>query len=92
MKRLLGIIFVVLIVLPLRAVEIKEDETDTLHFVETRVSTEFTKEFRHGLSLGLEEEIRARVFETDKSAYFRGSYTTLHFGYEPIQYVKLETG
>ena len=72
--------------MPLMAVEVKEDTSDTIHFVETRVSAEFTKEFRHGLSLGLEEEIRARVFETDQKAYFRGSYTTLHFGYEPIQF------
>lgn len=92
MKRLIGIVFVLLIVLPVRAVKLKEDVTDTIRFVETRVNAEFTKQFRHGLSLGLEEEIRARVFQTGQNAYFRGSYTTLTFAYEPIQYLKLETG
>ena len=92
MKRLFGIVFVALLVLPVRAVKVKEDETVRVDFVELRANAEFTKEFRHGLSLSLGEEIRGRVFETDEKAYFRGSYTTLSFGYEPIQYLKLDLG
>ena len=92
MKRLIGIVFVALLAMPLMAVEVKEDTTETVQYVELRASAKFTKEFRYGLSLSLEEMIRARLFETDKSAYFRASQTTLAFGYEPIQYFKLETG
>ncbi|MBR0295826.1 MAG: DUF2490 domain-containing protein [Paludibacteraceae bacterium] len=93
MKRLLGIIFVVLIVLPTWATpKLKEDSTSTTHFAELRVKAEFTKEFRHGVSLTIGERISSRLYETDKSAYFRHSYTTLSLGYVPIQYLKLDAG
>lgn len=93
MKRLLGIVFVVLFVLPVWATpKLKEDTTLSAQFVELRVKADFTKDFKYGLSLSLSERISSRVFETDKSAYFRHSYTTLSLGYEPIQYFKLDAG
>ena len=93
MKRLVGIVFVVLIVLPLWATgKVKSDETKTAQFAELRARLDFTKQFKYGLSLNINERISSRLYETDKSAYFRHSYTTLALGYEPIQYLKLETG
>jgi hypothetical protein len=92
MKRLIGILFVVLLASPLSAVRLKQDSTATMQRVETRVEAEFTKKFRYGLSLSLSEEIRARVFETNRNAYFRAANTTIALGYTPIKYLKLQTG
>lgn len=93
MKRLIGIVFVVLAVLPLWATgKVKQDTTVTTQFAELRVRADFTKDFRYGLSLNINERISSRLYETGKDAYFRHSYTTVALGYTPIQYLKLETG
>ena len=74
MKRLIGIVFVVLIVLPLWATgKVKQDTTLTTQFAELRVRADFTKDFRYGLSLNLNERISSRLYETGKDAYFRHS-------------------
>ena len=71
----------------------KSIETSKIHAAEIRIGAEFTKHFnRPHLTLGVSEEIRSRVFETDASAYFRTSYTTVNFGWHPIDPLKLETG
>ena len=82
-----------LIVLPIGATgKVKQDTTLTTQFAELRIRADFTKEFRYGLSLNINERISSRLYETGKDAYFRHSYTTIALGYEPIQYFKLETG
>ncbi len=92
MKRIIGIVFVVLCVLRVQAVSVKSDTTTSVQSVETRVEAAFTKKLPYHLSVGIEENIAARVYETDKTAYFRRSSTTVWLGYAPIEYVKLEAG
>ena len=76
-----------------RAQELKSEETQKVHAAEIRVGAEFTKHFdRPHLTLGVSEEIRSRVYETNNSAYFRRSYTTVQFGWHPIDPLKVETG
>ena len=64
----------------------------TAQFAELRARLDFTKQFKYGLSLNINERISSRLYETGKDAYFRHSYTTIALGYEPIEFVKLETG
>ena len=76
-----------------RAQEMKSVETAKIHAVELRVGADFTKHFdRPHITLNISEEIRSRLFETGTSAYFSRSYTTVQFGWHPIDYLKLETG
>ncbi len=93
MKRLVGTVFVALMLMPsYAAVTVKQDTTTTSNFVDLRVQASFTKKFSHGLSLSVSERITSTLYETDTKAYFKHSYTTLTFGYSPIKYLKLETG
>ncbi len=92
---LLGIVY---ICSPLFAQGQLKSETDTaLTEVQLRVGATFTKTFRHGISLSVEEEIRTTLYEhnltSDKAAspttYFNRSYTTIGLDYEPIKYVQI---
>jgi len=76
-----------------RAQELKSETTTNTHAFEMRAGAEFTKHFnRPKLSLGISEEIRARLFETNATPYFSRSYTTVQLTWHPIDYLKLETG
>ena len=93
MKRTYIVILVGLFPLLGWAQEIKSDDTIRTTGVDIRVEAEFTKHFeRQHLTLGIGEEICARVYETNGSAYFHRSYTSVSLAWEPIPYLKLGTG
>lgn len=60
--------------------------------VQIRVGAEFTKKWRNGLRLSIEEDLRSSVYNSLRGASFRSSYTTLSLGYKPIEYLKLDVG
>ena len=53
---------------------------------------EFNKKWRNGLRLGISEDLRFDLYNSAVGPHFRKSYTTLEFGYKPIDYVKLDVG
>ena len=58
-----------------------------LHF-----GAEFHKKWRNGLRLGVSEDLRFDLYNSAVGPHFSKSYTTLDFGYKPIEYVKLDVG
>ncbi len=86
---------------PLRAEGLLKSETDTATTnIELRVGATFTKTFRYGLSLSLEEEIRMVLYDynltsrvpASPTTYFNRSYTTIGLDYEPIEYLQIGAG
>jgi hypothetical protein len=60
--------------------------------VQLRFGAEFNKKWKNGLRLGISEDLRFDVYNSLVGPSFRKSYTTLDFGYKPIEYVKLDLG
>lgn len=57
-----------------------------------RFGAEFNKKWRNGLRLGVSEDLRFDLYNSAVGPHFRKSYTTLDFGYKPIDYLKLDVG
>ena len=76
------------------------EEKTKEHSVQLRVGAEFTKKWNSGIRLGISEDLRFDMFNTNSSEYaftnfgmaFNKSYTTLTFGYAPIKYFKMDAG
>ena len=68
-----------------------EDAT-TANVAQLRFGATFTKKWNNGLRLGVREDLWFDVYNSEVGPYFRKSYTTLDFGYKPIEYVKLDLG
>ena len=67
-------------------------EVTTTHSVQTRVGANFNKKWNNGLHLAFSEDLRFDVYNSMTGAAFRTSFTTLTFGYKPIEYVKFDVG
>ncbi len=78
--------------LPVFAWEYESQEKRTGTVAELRVGADFTKKWRNGLRLGLEEDLRFDLYNSMYGPAFRRSYTTLTFAYAPVEYVKLDAG
>lgn len=68
-----------------------ETATET-QAAQLRFGAEFNKKWRNGLHLGISEDLRFDLYNSAVGPHFRKSYTTLEFGYKPIDYVKLDVG
>lgn len=64
----------------------------TTNVAQVRFGAEFNKKWHNGLRLGVSEDLRFDVYNSEVGPYFRKSYTTIDFGYKPIEYVKLDAG
>ncbi len=82
----------VLLVLPAKAWDYDSEAETTSRSAQWRMEADFTKKWKNGLRLGINEELRFDLYNSANGAAFRKSYTTLSFGYAPIQYVKLDVG
>ena len=70
-----------------------DSETATeMQAAQLRFGAEFNKKWRNGLRLGVSEDLRFDIYNSAVGPHFRKSYTTLDFGYKPIEYVKLDVG
>ncbi len=70
-----------------------DSETETeMHAAQLRFGAEFNKKWRNGLQLGVSEDLRFDLYNSAVEPHFRKSYTTLEFGYKPIDYLKLDVG
>lgn len=70
-----------------------DSETATeMQAAQLRFGAEFNKKWRNGLRLGVSEDLRFDIYNSAVGPNFRKSYTTLEFGYKPIEYVKLDVG
>lgn len=67
-------------------------ELTTTHSAQVRMGANFNKKWHNGLRLGISEDLRFDVYNSMSGAAFRTSFTTLLFGYRPIEYVKLDVG
>lgn len=67
-------------------------EATTTHSMQIRVGAQFNKKWNNGLRLGFEEELRSDVYNSVSGPAFRTSFTTLSFGYAPIEFVKFDVG
>lgn len=57
-----------------------------------RFGAEFNKKWRNGLRLGVGEDLRFDLYNSAVGPHFRKAYTTIDFGYKPIEYFKLDVG
>ena len=70
-----------------------DSETATeMHAAQLRFGAEFNKKWRNGLRLGISEDLRFDLYNSAVGPHFRNSYTTIDFGYKPIDYLKLDVG
>lgn len=70
----------------------ESEEAVTGHVAQVRFGAEFTKKWRNGLRLGVSEDLRFDAYNSLVGPNFRKSYTTIDFGYRPIEYVKFDLG
>ena len=81
-----------LLSVPVQAWTYESQESTTVQSVQMRVGADFIKKWNNGISLGLSEDVRFDLYHSLYGASFSKSYTTLTFGYKPVQYVKLDAG
>lgn len=80
--------------------EYASEEKTKEQSVQLRVGADFTKKWNNGLRLGISEDVHFDMYNTNPSEYaftdfgmaFNKSYTTLTFGYAPVQYFKIDAG
>ena len=64
----------------------------TANVAQLRTGATFTKKWKNGLRLGVSEDLWFDVYNSEVGPKFRKSYTTIDFGYRPIEYVKFDVG
>ena len=64
----------------------------TTQAAQLRFGAGFTKKWNNGIRLGVSEDLRFDLYNSMVGPHFRKSYTTLDFGYRPIEYVKFDVG
>ena len=102
---LLCIVFLLLISPQVAAWEYNSYGSTTEQSVEMRVSADFSKKWKNGLSLSLSEDLRVGLYDnlsgvnakdeivdTINGPTFSKSYTTVTLAYSPIKYLKLDVG
>ena len=67
-------------------------EATTTNVAQVRLGASFDKKWKNGLRLGVSEDLWFDAYNSMVGSHFRKSYTTLDFGYKPIDYVKLDLG
>lgn len=68
------------------------EDAVTGNVAQVRLGASFNKKWINGLRLGVSEDLWFDAYNSLVGSYFRKSYTTLDFGYKPIEYVKLDLG
>lgn len=99
------ILFLLLVSPKLMAWEYDSYGSTAEQSVEMRVSADFSKKWKNGLSLSLSEDLRIGVYDklsgvnakdefldTINGPAFNKSYTTVALAYSPIKYLKLDMG
>ena len=64
----------------------------TTNVAQLRVGATFNKKWNNGIRLGVSEDLWFDAYNSMVGPYFRKSYTTIDFGYRPIEYVKFDAG
>ena len=77
---------------PLSAFAWEYDSEAATQAAQLRTGAAFNKKWHNGLRLGISEEVRFDVYNSMVGPHFRKSYTTIDFGYKPIDYLKLDVG
>ena len=77
---------------PAFAWDYETQDAVTGHAAQLRVDAKFNKKWHNGLRLGIAEDLYFDVYNSLVGPSFRKSYTTLDFGYKPIDYVKFDLG
>ena len=72
--------------------EYNSEAASTTHSAQMRVGADFNKKWKNGIRLGVSEELRFDVYNSAVGPAFRKSFTTLTFGYRPVEYVKFDAG
>ena len=70
----------------------ESQEETSANVAQLRFGALFNKKWNNGLRLGVREDLWFDVYNSEVGPYFRKSYTTLDFGYKPIEYVKFDLG
>ena len=102
---LLCIVLLVLIAPEVNAWEYHSYGCTTEQIVQMRVSADFSKSWKNGLSLSFSEDVRVDMYnqlsgmnakeesvDAVNGPSFNKSYTTLALAYSPIKYLKLDVG
>ena len=77
---------------PAHAWNYDSEAATTTNVAQLRFGATFNKKWNNGLRLGVREDLWFDVFNSEVGPYFRKSYTTVDFGYKPIEYVKFDAG
>ena len=89
---IIGLCSLLLIPCSLHAWSYDSETATEMHAAQLQFGAEFNKKWRNGLRLGISEDLRFDLYNSAVGPHFRKSYTTLEFGYKPIDYVKLDVG
>ena len=92
MKRLSLIGLLITLSLSAFAWSYDSQETVTGNVAQVRVGATFNKKWKNGLRLGVSEDLWFDAYNSMVGPYFRKSYTTIDFGYRPVEYVKFDVG
>lgn len=83
---------VMLVPVSVSAWDYRSESATTTQAAQLRFGADFTKKWKNGIRLGVSEDLRFDVYNSMVGPHFRQSYTTLTFGYSPIEYVKFDAG
>lgn len=92
MRKYFLCLFLILSPIALTAVNYDSETATTTHSAQWRMGADFTKKWKNGLRLGINEDLRFDLYNSTTGPAFRKSFTTLSMGYSPIQYVKFDVG
>ena len=85
-------VFCILYSIQAHAWSYASQEKTTSDVAQLRFGASFNKKWRNGLRLGVSEDLWFDAYNSMVGPYFRKSYTTIDFGYRPIEYVKFDVG
>ena len=91
-RRLFAVLIALAVCAMAHAWSYDSETATTTQAAQLRFGAEFTKKWKNGLRLGVSEDLRFDLYNSAVGPHFRKSYTTLDFGYKPIDYLKLDVG
>lgn len=91
-RRLFAVLIALAVCAMAHAWSYDSETATTTQAAQLRFGAEFNKKWRNGLRLGVSEDLRFDLYNSAVGPHFRKSYTTLDFGYKPIDYLKLDVG
>ena len=91
-RRLVAVLIALAVCALVHAWNYDSEAATTTNVAQLRFGATFNKKWKNGLRLGVREDLWFDVYNSEVGPYFRKAYTTVDFGYKPIEYVKFDLG